>query len=91
MHRGERIAYHPDIDVSVCVLTYRPNLLKLFATLESIVCQQGCSFEIIIADDGTPDFDRKMIEAYFAQRNFHAYIIAANPYNKGTIRRARFP
>ena len=43
MHRGERIAYHPDIDVSVCVLTYRPNLLKLFATLESIVCQQGDS------------------------------------------------
>lgn len=41
MHRGERIAYHPDIDVSVCVLTYRPNLPKLFATLESIVCQQG--------------------------------------------------
>lgn len=40
----ESISYHPDIDVSVCVLTYHPNPIKLFATLESIVCQQGVFF-----------------------------------------------
>ena len=82
----ESISYHPDIDVSVCVLTYHPNPIKLFATLESIVCQQGCSFEIIIADDGTPDFDRSVIESYFAQKDFHCYTIVANPYNQGTVK-----
>ena len=86
MVRSERISYRPDIDVSVCVLSYCPDLPKLFATLESVVCQRGCSFEIIVADDGTPGFDRTVIEAYFAQRDFHAYTIAANPYNKGTVR-----
>lgn len=86
MYRSERIAYHPDIDISVCVLTYHPDMAKLFATLESIVCQQGCSFEIIIADDGTPNFNRSAVEAYFAQRNFHSYVIVANPYNKGTVK-----
>lgn len=85
---SEYIAYHPDIDVSVCVLTYRPVLWKLFATLESIICQRGCSFEIIVADDGTPDFDRHVIEAYFAERDFRAYTIVANPYNKGTVKNA---
>ena len=84
------IAYHPDIDVSVCVLTYRPVLWKLFATLESIICQRGCSFEIIVADDGTPDFDRHVIEAYFAERDFRAYTIVANPYNKGTLYQSNF-
>ena len=82
----ESISYHPDIDVSVCVLTYHPNPIKLFATLESIVCQQGCSFEIIITDDGTPDFDRSVIESYFAQKDFHRYTIVANPYNQGTVK-----
>ena len=86
MLRSESISYHPDLDVSVCVLTYQPNLRKLFATLESIVCQQGCSFEIIIADDGTPNFDRGVIEAYFGQKDFHVYTIVANPYNKGTVK-----
>ena len=83
---SERLSYHPDIDVSVCVLTYHPNPIKLFATLESIVCQQDCSFEIIITDDGTPDFDRSAIESYFAQKNFHRYTIVANPYNQGTVK-----
>ena len=88
MHRIESIAYHPDIDVSVCVLTYQPDLEKLFATLESIVCQRECSFEIIIADDGTSNFNRSVIEAYFAQRDFHAYTSVTNPYNKGTVKNA---
>ena len=46
----------PSVDISVCVLTYRPNYEKLFITLTSIIRQQSCSYEIIIADDGTPDF-----------------------------------
>ena len=51
----------PSVDISICVLTYQPNYEKLFMTLTSIICQQGCSYEIIIADDGTPDFRQDVI------------------------------
>ena len=49
------------VDVSICVLTYRPDYEKLFMTLTSIIRQQGCSYEIIIADDGTLDFRQDLI------------------------------
>lgn len=86
MVETERISYRPDIDVSVCVLTYRAEPAKLFATLTSIVCQRGCSFEIIIADDGSAGFCRSLLEKFFAQQNFHSYTIVANPYNRGTVK-----
>ena len=86
MVETERISYRPDIDVSVCVLTYRAEPAKLFATLASIVCQCGCSFEIIIADDGSAGFCRSLLEKFFTQQNFHSYTIVANPYNRGMVK-----
>ena len=38
-------------DVSVCVLTYRPDYERLFITLTSVIRQKDCTCEIIIADD----------------------------------------
>ena len=38
--------------VSVCIMTYKPDYKELGLTLESILRQKNCSFEIIIADDG---------------------------------------
>ena len=55
-------------DVSVCVLTYHPDYDRLFITLTSVIRQKGCTCEIIIADDGTPDFRQKEIEAWMAER-----------------------
>ena len=60
-------------DVSVCVVTYHPDYDELFRTLlTSIIRQKGCSLEIVISDDGTPDFilgaayisERRLITAY---------------------------
>ena len=72
--------------VSVCVLTYRPNYEKLFRTLASVIRQYGCSYEIIIADDGTPDFRQEEIEAWLAAHPALDYCIIRSPENKGTVR-----
>ena len=58
--------------VSVCVTTYKPDYADLGLTLESILRQKNCSFEIIIADDGT-------------EWNFNAYKIVRAPKNYGTV------
>lgn len=78
-----------EVDVSICVLTYRPDYEKLFMTLTSIIRQQGCSYEIIIADDGTLDFRQDLIEAWMAARGITDYYIVRNMENRGTVRNIR--
>lgn len=72
-------------DVSVCILTYNPDYGKLFTTLTSIVCQRGCSYEIIIADDGSPDFRQDEIAAWMAEHDVQDYCIVRGAKNKGTV------
>lgn len=71
--------------VSVCVTTYKPDYAELGLTLESILRQKNCSFEIIVADDGTEDFAQEEIEEYFAKWKFSAYKIVRAPKNRGTV------
>lgn len=71
--------------VSVCVTTYKPDYAELGLTLESILRQKNCSFEIIIADDGTDNFAQEEIEDYLAKWNFNAYKIVRAPKNYGTV------
>ena len=78
-----------EVDVSICVLTYRPDYEKLFMTLTSIIRQQGCSYEIIIADDGTLDFRQDLIEAWMAARGITDYYIVRSMENRGTVRNIR--
>ena len=73
-------------DVSLCVLTYRPNYEKLFTTLTSIIRQRGCSYEIIIADDGTPDFRQEEIEQWMDAHHVQDYCIVRSAKNQGTVR-----
>ena len=77
----------PDrFDVSVCVITYRSDLTKLCRTLASVLCQQGCSFEVIVADDGTENFPQEEIEDVFSSAGFSAYKIIRAPENQGVVR-----
>ena len=78
----------PSVDISVCVLTYRPDYEKLFITLTSIIRQQGCSYEIIIADDGTPDFRQDEIAAWMSEHDVQDYCIVCSVANKGTVHNA---
>ena len=96
-HENVRVSYGCDdkeqifprekeIDVSVCVLSYQPDYEKLFATLTSIVQQVHCSFEIIIGDDGTPNFPQEEIELWLRQQGCRDCTILHSAENHGTVR-----
>ncbi len=72
-------------DFSVIVLNYHPERDKLFATLRSILCQKNISFEIIIADDGSPDPLQQHIDAFMAAHAFTDYHIVLHEKNGGTV------
>lgn len=71
--------------VTVAVLTYYPIREKLFATLRSILLQKNICFQIVIADDGSPNPMRAEIETFFAQENFTHYVLVHNQENRGTV------
>ena len=75
-------------DVSVCVLTYQPDYEKLFATLTSVLRQQGCSYEIVIGDDGTADFQQQKIEQWLLSQGFTDYMVVRSSENRGTVHNA---
>ncbi len=72
-------------DISICIATYYSDYEKLFLTLTSVLRQQGCTFEILIGDDGTENFDAKRIELWLLQHRFKDYIILCSPENQGTV------
>lgn len=72
-------------DVSVCVLTYHPDYDKLYMTLTSIIRQKNCRIEIIIGDDGTPDFRQDEIERWLLAHDFKDYSIVHREENMGTV------
>lgn len=72
--------------VSVIVVTYNSNSLKICQTLKSIVDQLEIDFEIIICDDGSAQKDFSYLPAYFEKYNFTHYKLIENEINKGTVK-----
>lgn len=73
-------------DFSVIVLTYHPDREKLLATLMSVVMQRDICLEVIIADDGSPDFFESSIHSFMAEHSFADYRVLAHKQNQGTVR-----
>lgn len=73
------------IDVSVIVLTYKPNWEKLRSTLLSIVRQEDINYEIIICDDGSEQDYRKEVEAFLERNSIREYLYNKNEINVGTV------
>lgn len=71
-------------DFSVIVASYHPDREKLFATLRSVLLQRNVSFEIIVADDGSPDFYEADIRAML--EGVADYQIVAHAENQGTVK-----
>lgn len=71
--------------ISVLVLTYHPQKNALFSTLRSIVKQKDCNYEIIVADDGSPDFFEGAIRSFLDAHNC-TYQILAHKENQGTVK-----
>ena len=72
-------------NISVVVTFYNQPYEKLFHTLYSIIRQKNSSFDIIITDDGSENFDQKKIENWFKNYHFARYVIVANKINQGTV------
>ena len=75
-----------NIDISVIVATYNPNFEKLVQTLKSILVQEKCNYEIIIADDGSKNFDELKICNWMKQNEVSNYEIVKNEKNVGTVK-----
>ena len=76
------------MDISVVVVTYNPNYQKLLTTLKSVICQKDVEFEVIIADDGSKNFDKDIIKDFFSECNFYNYRLVLNEKNQGTMKNA---
>lgn len=75
-----------NIDVSVIVLTYKPNWDKLKNTLLSVVRQKDINYEIIVSDDGSQQDYRKEIEAFLTDSGITEYVYNKNEQNVGTVK-----
>ena len=73
-------------DISVVVVTYNPSYKKLFHTIQSIIWQENIDFEIIIADDGSKNFDTDRVESWFKSKGFKNYKFVMNQINQGTLK-----
>ena len=71
---------------SVIIAQYNPVWDKVKRTLNSVLNQKECNYEIIIADDGSkyPCFEKT--EKYFQERGFQNYQIVRNEVNGGTVK-----
>ncbi len=72
-------------DISLVVVSYNSDYSKLFRTLYSIIIQKNIDFEIIIADDGSENFQKAIIENWFYENKFINYKIVKNSQNNGTV------
>ena len=71
---------------SVVVIQYNPIWEKLKRTLDSILGQKDCEFEIVIADDGSKENLREQLIDYFDQWKFKDYSLVLNESNAGTVK-----
>lgn len=71
--------------VSIIVLTYM-DFSKIEKTLISCINQDYNCMEIIVRDDGTPNFSREKIEEIFLKYNCQKkYLVVHDECNRGTV------
>lgn len=75
-----------EFDVSVVIVTYNPDEKKLFQTIWSCVNQKDINHEIIVADDGSTDFNKSLVEQWFKELDFKDYKIVRLEQNCGTVK-----
>lgn len=72
-------------DVTVVILTYNSDFEKVKYSLKSVFNQEGLNISVIIADDGSKEFDYKEYVRFFSDSGFENYLIVVNKENKGTV------
>lgn len=75
-----------ELDVSIIVLSYNPNLNKMFQTLNSVINQKKIDFEVIVCDDGSKENHFDKVKQFFENKKFENYILVDNKVNQGTVK-----
>lgn len=73
-------------EVSVLILTYHSDYIKLIYTINSILAQEYVKIQIVISDDGSEYLYKNELEEYFKEKNFTDYIICPPHENTGTVK-----
>lgn len=73
------------VEISVICLTYNSDIKKTLTTLNSVISQKNCDFEVIIADDGSKQNNFDEIKNFFEAKKFTDYKLIANEINVGII------
>lgn len=76
---------HSIADITVLVVTYNSDPLKTLMTIESIIMQEGCRIQIIIADDGSEETNFKLIKDILDRKFSGSYILLSSDRNHGTV------
>lgn len=72
--------------VSVVVLTYNPDPVKLRQTLTAAARQTGVQTEIVISDDGSTQKDFSFLPGFMGSLSFENYRLLEHRENRGTVR-----
>ena len=75
-----------DIQVSVIILTYKPNLQKLIRTVKSVISQKNVVQEIIVSDDGSENDYFPDLKKLFHDYGIENYYLNKNKSNIGTVK-----
>lgn len=73
-------------DVSVLVVSYRPDYEKLIMTVKSCLLQKDVSVQIVAADDGSDIDYFAELEDFFSKAGFQDYLLVKNLENNGTVK-----
>lgn len=74
------------LKASIIVLTYR-NFDNIRNNIESILKQTYMNYEVLISDDGSPNFDRDYVESLYQNSNCSdRFSIITRDHNVGTVR-----
>lgn len=72
-----------------CVIPTYKQMDYLFGALDSVLMQDYKLIEIIVADDGSDNFDKEIIKDYIEihkNSNIVGYNVIHNPHNLGTVK-----
>ena len=71
--------------LSIILAQYYPDKTQLRHTLDSLLMQDTYDFELIIADDGSPEDYWDDTRAYLATHDFTNVKLSKNKVNQGTV------
>ena len=73
-------------DVTVLLLVYNGDLVKIRKTLDSVLAQREVRMQLVVADDGSKDNHLEEWHAMLREAGFADYTLVMNEANGGTVR-----